>query len=117
VAIEAFAADRVRFADGTKEGFDSFILATDFQPDLRTLLADAPGVMDAAGKPLVSNRESGEPGLYFIDAIAVPTRQFGRLASAPRGSPRTRIAVCACSGPHHAHKAYWTSSRPGQQSE
>jgi hypothetical protein len=41
---------------------------------LRTLLPDARGVLDAAGKPLVS-----EPGLYFIGAIAVPTGQFREI--------------------------------------
>jgi cation diffusion facilitator CzcD-associated flavoprotein CzcO len=78
-AIEVFAMDGVRFADGRKEGFDSVILATGFRPDLRTLLPDARGVLDASGKPLVSDRHTAEPGLYFIGAIAVPTGQFREI--------------------------------------
>jgi hypothetical protein len=41
LAIEAFAADGVQFADGRKEGFDGDILVTGFRPDLRALLPDA----------------------------------------------------------------------------
>jgi cation diffusion facilitator CzcD-associated flavoprotein CzcO len=102
-AIEAFATNGVRFADGRKEGFDSVILATGFRPDLRGLLPDARGVLDASGKPLVSDRESAEPGLYFIGAIAVPTGQFreigigaARIAKdAHRHLRMQRISTCA----------------------
>ena len=36
-AIEVFAMDGVRFADGRKEGLDSVILATGFRPDLHAV--------------------------------------------------------------------------------
>jgi cation diffusion facilitator CzcD-associated flavoprotein CzcO len=86
-AIAAFAADGVQFADAKREGFDSVILATGFRPDLRTLLPGARGVLDSAGKPLVSDGETAEPGLYFIGAVPVATGQIREI-----GMGATRIA-------------------------
>jgi cation diffusion facilitator CzcD-associated flavoprotein CzcO len=78
-AIEVFESDGVRFADERKEEFDSVILATGFRPDLRALLPEARGVLDAAGKPRLSDQESAEPGLYFIGAIPVATGQLREI--------------------------------------
>ncbi len=77
--VEAFAPDGVQFAGGAREAFDSIVLATGFRPDLQSLLPDARGVLDANGRPLVSDRRSAEPGLYFIGAITTPTGQIREI--------------------------------------
>ena len=77
--VEAFAADGVRFACGTREAFGGVVLATGFRPDLRALLPDAEGVLDKLGRPLVSDRATAEAGLYFIGAIPVPTGQVREI--------------------------------------
>jgi len=53
-------------------------------------LPDARGVLDANGRPLVSDKPSAEPGLYFVGAIAAPT---GQLRQINRGA--TRVAGSA----------------------
>ncbi len=77
--VERFEADGVAFADGSRAPFDAVILATGFKPDLRGLLPDAPGVLDAQGRPLVSDQPTAEPGLYFVGAIASPTGQLRQI--------------------------------------
>ena len=61
------------------EPFDAVILATGFKPDLRALLPDAHGVLDADGRPLVSDQPTAQPGLYFVGAIASPTGQLRQI--------------------------------------
>jgi cation diffusion facilitator CzcD-associated flavoprotein CzcO len=78
-AIERFERGGVRFASGDTEPFDAVILATGFKPDLRALLPDAHGVLDANGRPLVSDQPTAEPGLYFVGAIASPTGQLRQI--------------------------------------
>ena len=46
--VARFGAHSVTFEDGKSEPFDAVILATGFKPDLRALLPDAKGVLDAA---------------------------------------------------------------------
>ena len=89
-AIEAFSHAGVRFAGGTEEAFDTVILATGFRPDLRKLLPDAATVLDAQGRPRVSDRATAEPGLYFVGALASPT---GQLREIRLGA--TRVAASA----------------------
>lgn len=79
----------VAFVNLPPEPFDAIILATGFRPDLRSLLPDAKGVLNATGAPLVSGRATAERGLFFCGAIAVPTGQLreigieaGRIAAA-----------------------------------
>jgi cation diffusion facilitator CzcD-associated flavoprotein CzcO len=72
-AIERFTPKGVVFAAGGSEPFDAVILATGFRPDLRALLPDAQGVLDAQGRPLASDQPTAQPGLYFVGAIASPT--------------------------------------------
>jgi cation diffusion facilitator CzcD-associated flavoprotein CzcO len=78
-AIERFAPGGVSFAAGGTEPFDVVILATGFKPDLRALLPDAHGVLDANGRPLVSDQPTAQPGLYFVGAIASPTGQLRQI--------------------------------------
>jgi thioredoxin reductase len=85
--IEVFAPDGVEFVGGAREAFDGAILATGFRPDLRALLPDSAGALDSGGRPLVSDRRSAEPGLYFVGAIASPTGQIREI-----GIGATRIA-------------------------
>ena len=72
-AIDAFTGASVKFVGGGEEGFDTVILATGYRPDLRKLLPDAATVLDAQGRPRVSDRATAEPGLYFVGALASPT--------------------------------------------
>ncbi|HEV3043907.1 MAG TPA: NAD(P)/FAD-dependent oxidoreductase, partial [Roseiarcus sp.] len=78
-AVERFTSDGVDFAQSGRDRFDAVILATGFKPDLRPLLPDARGVLDANGRPLVSDRPTSEPGLYFVGAIASPTGQLRQI--------------------------------------
>ena len=78
-AIEAFTGAGVKFANGAEEGFDTVILATGYRPDLRQLLPDAATVLDAQGRPRVSDRATSEPGLYFVGALASPTGQLREI--------------------------------------
>jgi cation diffusion facilitator CzcD-associated flavoprotein CzcO len=78
-AIERFTRNGVVFAEGGAEPFDAVILATGFKPDLRRLLPDAAGVLDANGRPLTSDQPTAEPGLYFVGAIASPTGQLRQI--------------------------------------
>jgi cation diffusion facilitator CzcD-associated flavoprotein CzcO len=77
--IERFTRDDVVFAGGGSERFDAVILATGFRPDLRALLPDAEGVLDANGRPLASDQPTAQPGLYFVGAIASPTGQLRQI--------------------------------------
>ncbi len=78
-AIAQFASRGVVFATGASEAFDAVILATGFKPDLRALLPDARGALDGEGRPLVSDRASAEPGLYFVGAKASPAGQLREI--------------------------------------
>jgi hypothetical protein len=78
-AIVAFTRNGVVFAGSCAENFDAVILATGFRPDLRRLLPDAHGVLDAKGMPLISDRPTSQPGLYFVGAIASPTGQLRQI--------------------------------------
>ena len=89
-AIERFSANGVTFTEGAHEPYDAVILATGFKPDLRALLPDAAGVLDERGRPLVSDKPTAEPGLYFVGAIASPTGQLRQI-----GIGATRIAQVA----------------------
>ena len=89
-AIASFGPRNISFADGRSEPFDAVILATGFKPDLRVLLPDAEGVLDAEGRPLTSDQPTAEPGLYFVGAIASPTGQLRQI-----GIGASRIADAA----------------------
>jgi NADPH-dependent glutamate synthase beta subunit-like oxidoreductase len=78
-AVASFGAREIGFVDGGPAPFDAVILATGFKPDLRGLLPDARGVLDAHGRPIVSDKPSAEPGLYFVGAIAAPTGQLRQI--------------------------------------
>ena len=80
----------VMFARSPPEDFDAIILATGFRPDLRPLLPDAKGVLDGAGRPLVSGRPTAEPGLFFCGAVTSPTGQLREI-----GIEAERIADAA----------------------
>lgn len=77
--IDRITADGVVFEDQGVEPFDALLLATGFRPDLRGLLPDARGVLDAQGKPLVSGKPTAEPGLFFCGAIASATGQLREI--------------------------------------
>jgi len=89
-AIDSFAASGVTFTEGGHEAFDAVILATGFKPDLRALLPDSRGVLDDRGRPLVSDKPTSAPGLYFVGAIASPTGQLRQI-----GIGATRVAEVA----------------------
>ncbi len=88
--IDRFTPDGVVFKETGPEKFDAIVLATGFRPDLRGLLPDARGVLDAQGKPLVSGKATAEPGLFFCGAITSPTGQLREI-----GIEATRIAKMA----------------------
>jgi cation diffusion facilitator CzcD-associated flavoprotein CzcO len=77
--IERLTNDGVVFDDGTSEAYDAIVLATGFHPDLRRLLPDVDGVLDARGAPLVTGQATGAPGLYFCGQIVSPTGQLREI--------------------------------------
>jgi len=77
--VARFAEKEVVFASSPMEPFDAVILATGFRPDLRSLLPCAKGVLNDAGRPLVSGRPTAEPGLFFCGALVVPTGQLREI--------------------------------------
>jgi cation diffusion facilitator CzcD-associated flavoprotein CzcO len=85
--ITRFTREGVAFKQSPAERFDAVILATGFRPDLRPLLPDARGVLNAAGTPLVSGGATAEPGLFFCGAIVSPLGQLRQI-----GIDSTRIA-------------------------
>jgi len=78
--VARFGPRSATFDDGRSEPFDAVVLATGFKPDLRALLPDATDVLDAQGRPLVSDRPTAAPGLFFVGAIASPTGQLRQIA-------------------------------------
>jgi len=78
-AIRAFTGSGVVFDEGDEQGFDAVVLATGYKPDLRGLLPDAHGALDAEGRPLVSDRATVERGLYFVGALSSPTGQLREI--------------------------------------
>ena len=79
-AVREFTSTGAVFATGGEERFDATILATGFRPDLRALLPGAHSVLDGSGRPLVSDRATTEPGLYFVGAIPTATGQLREIA-------------------------------------
>ena len=82
-AIVRLTSDGVVFDDATSESFDAIVLATGFRPDLRRLIGDVDGVLDAHGAPRVTGAATEAPGLYFCGQIVSPTgqlREIGREA-------------------------------------
>lgn len=88
--IDHFTADGVVFADCARERFDAVVLATGFRPDLRRLLPDVDGVLDARGRPLATGRTTCAAGLYFCGQITSPTGQLREI-----GLEAKRIAQSA----------------------
>jgi cation diffusion facilitator CzcD-associated flavoprotein CzcO len=78
--VESLSGESVVFKQSLAERFDAIILATGFRPDLRPLLPDAQGVLNATGAPLVSGRVTSEPGLFFCGAIISPIGQLRQIA-------------------------------------
>ncbi len=88
--IDHLTRDGVAFSRLPAERFDAVILATGFRPDLRKLLPDVKGVLDAQGGPLLSGQVTAEPGLFFCGLIASPTGQIREI-----GIEAERIAALA----------------------
>ncbi len=88
--VASFGEESVVFKQSPAERFDAIILATGFRPDLRALLPDAKGVLNATGAPLVSGRATAEPGLFFCGAIPSALGQFRQI-----GIEAIRIAAAA----------------------
>ena len=63
---ERFEGATVRFADGSRASYDAVLLATGYAVDLRGLLPDLEGVLDASGRPLARAGEAAAPGLYLM---------------------------------------------------
>lgn len=82
--IATFDANGVTFVDGRRADFDAVIFATGFTPDYRALLPDAPETLDARGMPVITDRRSSAPGLYFIGARASATGQLREIGIAAR---------------------------------
>jgi len=88
--IERFEDEAVVFTDGASAPFDAVILATGYRPDLRPLLPDIDGVLDATGQPRVSGGPTAQPGLYFCSFRVAPTGQLREI-----GIEAKRIAALA----------------------
>ncbi len=92
--IASLAGETVVFKEPPAKRFDAIILATGFRPDLRALLPDAKGVLNAIGAPLVSGRATAEPGLFFCGAIPSAIGQFRQIGiEAKRIAERGAVAA------------------------
>jgi cation diffusion facilitator CzcD-associated flavoprotein CzcO len=88
--VTSLSRKSVGFKQAPAERFDAIVLATGFRPDLRPLLPDAKGVLNASGAPLVSGRPTAELGLFFCGALPSALGQFRQI-----GIEATRIADAA----------------------
>ena len=82
--IRDFAPGSVNFVAGAPAPFDAVILATGFAPNLAPLLPDAASVLDAHGRPRISDAATSERGLYFVGAIPNPIGQLRQIALGAR---------------------------------
>jgi cation diffusion facilitator CzcD-associated flavoprotein CzcO len=97
--IDRLTDDSVVFDDGTDEAYDAIVLATGFRPNLRRLLPDVDGVLDAHGTPRVTGRATDVPGLYFCGQIVSPTGQLREIGlEAERLAADTRQYLAAFRG-------------------
>jgi cation diffusion facilitator CzcD-associated flavoprotein CzcO len=78
-AVRHFTPDGVVFSDDSAAKFDAVILATGFRPNVRELLPSVAGVLDDQGKPMVSGRQTGAPGLYFCGYEPSATGQLRQI--------------------------------------
>jgi cation diffusion facilitator CzcD-associated flavoprotein CzcO len=98
-AIDGVTPDGVVFSRTGPERFDAIVLATGFRPDLRALLPEAQGVLDAQGKPIVSGKATAEPGLFFCGAIASPTGQLREIGIEARQIAKAAKAIVSAVDP------------------
>jgi cation diffusion facilitator CzcD-associated flavoprotein CzcO len=82
--IERIDGTEVRFADGSAGASDAIVLATGYRVDLRGMLGGVPGVLDAAGRPLVSGGRTAAPGLYFCSYRPTPNGQLRQIGTEAR---------------------------------
>jgi indole-3-pyruvate monooxygenase len=74
--IREFTRSGVRFDDGTDGSYQAIVLATGYKQELTRVLGDVDGVIDAAGRPLTSGRETAVPHLYLCGFYVAPTGMF-----------------------------------------
>jgi len=82
--IAKFDSSGVSFVDARRADFDAVIFATGFKPDYRALLPDAPETLDARGMPVITDRRTSAPGLYFVGARAAATGQLREIGIGAR---------------------------------
>ena len=85
--IASFAREGVDFEQSPAERFDAIILATGYRPDLRPLLPEARGVLNATGAPLVSGRATRSPAFSFAAPFLRRSDNCGRSASRRKALP------------------------------
>ena len=72
-AIREFTPHGVLFEDGAQASYQAVVLATGYRHRLAQLLGDVDGVLDKAGQPLSSGRETSLPQLYLCGFYVAPT--------------------------------------------
>jgi cation diffusion facilitator CzcD-associated flavoprotein CzcO len=77
--LARFTRQGAVFQGSPAEAFGAVIFATGFRPDLRSILPEVNGVLDANGYPRVSGAPSGEPGLYFCGTTLSPAGQLREI--------------------------------------
>jgi cation diffusion facilitator CzcD-associated flavoprotein CzcO len=82
--LERVEGPEVHFAEGTAGRYDAIVLATGYRVDLRGMLGAVPGVLDAAGRPLVSGGRTAAPGLYFCSYRPTPNGQLRQIGTEAR---------------------------------
>jgi indole-3-pyruvate monooxygenase len=90
--IHEFTREGVRFEDGAEASYQAIVLATGYQHRLGQVLGSVEGVLDAAGKPLTSGRETALPQLYLCGFYVAPT---GMLREAGVEARRVVQAIAA----------------------
>lgn len=70
-AVDSFAGDAVRLADGSALEPDAVVCATGYRPSLESLVGGL-GILDARGMPRALGEKPAAPGLRFIGYVPRP---------------------------------------------
>lgn len=74
--IERISAEEIRFDRGAPGAFDTIVMATGYEPGLKSILADMPELLDERGRPRVSGGPTAAKGLFFCSYIPTPNGQL-----------------------------------------
>jgi indole-3-pyruvate monooxygenase len=100
--MESFDGPEIQFANGTREPFDTVVLATGFTTGLAAMLPDHASVLDAGERPLTRGHETARSGIYFcgfnlsatgmLRQIGIEAHAIGREIAAARAGAQNPLS-------------------------